>query len=327
MQQQQQQRNADTTTDERNQVDTTEHWEDRPPTEYAFQTTPDISPALPLSSSLSLSQSLTPSSTLGDFPEDVAQAACVCQGLLRHAAHAGRTDLAALEEAARTSQSLVCAAGIRERFRAIVDASSAFQGIVVGGTTGLGFLLEVVVVVWAQGAIRASLVAKRRARLEEHTQEAQGLFCAVVRRNLRFQPALGLVCYVQNVILDRKLEKRRAEEHAKLVAAAHARKPMSPAQKKSDAFVSIDSFKVDLSRHNLASMVPSKRPVWVPDSFSNTCSICSRQFTFGYRRHHCRNCGNLVCSQCTTFMPLMHLGYEKPERVCMPCKEFLLSTK
>ena len=238
------------------------------------------------------------------------------------------TDLAALEGAACIAQSLICAAGIRERFGAIVGASEVFQGVVVGTTTGLGFLLGVVVGVWAQGAIRTSLAVKRRERLEEHTREAQGLFCAVVQRNIRHRRALELVCYVQNVLADRKLEKKRAEEHAKLVAA-HAHKPAaSPGQKKkSEGFVSINSFKVDLSRHNLASMIPTKRPVWVPDSFSNSCAICSKQFTFGYRRQHCRNCGNLVCSQCTIFMPLVHLGYDKPARVCIPCRDFLLTTK
>merc|ERR1711871_134859 len=37
-------------------------------------------------------------------------------------------------------------------------------------------------------------------------------------------------------------------------------------------------------------------PVWVPDKDSSTCSICKSSFNLFKRRHHCRNCGIVVCA-------------------------------
>eukprot|EP00494_Astrolonche_serrata_P031647 UN31916 len=39
-------------------------------------------------------------------------------------------------------------------------------------------------------------------------------------------------------------------------------------------------------------------PVWMPDSYSDTCLICKDPFTLFKRRHHCRICGRLTCSNC-----------------------------
>lgn len=40
-------------------------------------------------------------------------------------------------------------------------------------------------------------------------------------------------------------------------------------------------------------------PVWQPDSEVSECPICSRQFTFWFRKHHCRKCGRVVCATCS----------------------------
>jgi hypothetical protein len=34
---------------------------------------------------------------------------------------------------------------------------------------------------------------------------------------------------------------------------------------------------------------------WKPDESSNSCFVCKQSFTWYFRRHHCRRCGNLVC--------------------------------
>jgi len=41
-------------------------------------------------------------------------------------------------------------------------------------------------------------------------------------------------------------------------------------------------------------------PVWVPDTECKSCLICHKVFTFFHRRHHCRNCGKLVCHKCSS---------------------------
>jgi FYVE zinc finger len=40
-------------------------------------------------------------------------------------------------------------------------------------------------------------------------------------------------------------------------------------------------------------------PKWQPDSQVAECPICGRQFTFWFRKHHCRKCGRVVCASCS----------------------------
>ncbi|KAI5867091.1 FYVE-domain-containing protein [Durotheca rogersii] len=40
-------------------------------------------------------------------------------------------------------------------------------------------------------------------------------------------------------------------------------------------------------------------PRWQPDSEATYCPICHAQFNFFIRKHHCRKCGRVVCSQCS----------------------------
>ena len=36
---------------------------------------------------------------------------------------------------------------------------------------------------------------------------------------------------------------------------------------------------------------------WKPDALSTLCTICAQPFTFFFRRHHCRSCGDVVCEK------------------------------
>jgi hypothetical protein len=40
-------------------------------------------------------------------------------------------------------------------------------------------------------------------------------------------------------------------------------------------------------------------PRWQPDSEVTNCPICNSQFSFWYRKHHCRKCGRVVCAACS----------------------------
>lgn len=42
---------------------------------------------------------------------------------------------------------------------------------------------------------------------------------------------------------------------------------------------------------------------WEPDSASATCRLCAKTFGIFRRRHHCRNCGRLVCNKCSKYAP------------------------
>ena len=41
---------------------------------------------------------------------------------------------------------------------------------------------------------------------------------------------------------------------------------------------------------------------WQPDSSQNKCLCCSKEFKILMRRrHHCRFCGNIFCSDCSDY--------------------------
>lgn len=40
-------------------------------------------------------------------------------------------------------------------------------------------------------------------------------------------------------------------------------------------------------------------PRWQPDAEVTYCPICSTQFSFFIRKHHCRKCGRVVCARCS----------------------------
>ena len=42
-----------------------------------------------------------------------------------------------------------------------------------------------------------------------------------------------------------------------------------------------------------------EKGAWVPDQKVNKCTKCRKDFTFFYRKHHCRICGNIFCANCT----------------------------
>ena len=66
------------------------------------------------------------------------------------------------------------------------------------------------------------------------------------------------------------------------------------------------------------------------DQFPNdqdvlTCKVCNASFTFMKRKHHCRDCGSVVCNACSTNrIRIMIPGdlkdpYGPPHRVCDDC--------
>lgn len=72
-----------------------------------------------------------------------------------------------------------------------------------------------------------------------------------------------------------------------------------------------------------ATTLPESKPaaaMFVPDHEAPVCMLCQKtKFTMLNRRHHCRNCGIVVCSDCSKYsvnIPTRDLGRE---RVCSKC--------
>lgn len=61
-------------------------------------------------------------------------------------------------------------------------------------------------------------------------------------------------------------------------------------------------------------------PLWVPDSGSSGCCVCSKTFGIFTRRHHCRACGKLVCNDHSQKKLLLdHIDKTVQQRVCDLC--------
>jgi len=64
--------------------------------------------------------------------------------------------------------------------------------------------------------------------------------------------------------------------------------------------------------------------LWVPDHAASSCMGCHTQFWFGRRKHHCRSCGRLFCSECSEqAVPIPAEQLYQPVRVCDQCFEHL----
>lgn len=72
------------------------------------------------------------------------------------------------------------------------------------------------------------------------------------------------------------------------------------------------------------SILKSERPRWIPDGKYTDCRYCSQKLFKG-NRHHCRCCGHLFCSACSSSkLRVPNLGYFSPVRVCPPCCKVVL---
>jgi len=91
-------------------------------------------------------------------------------------------------------------------------------------------------------------------------------------------------------------------------------------QNKKASFLTVDQLN-PLTR--MEGELGDTAPVWIPDQRVTMCQVCSNEFTLVNRRHHCRACGKVVCSQCSANKaPIKYRQYE-PVRVCSSCFDAL----
>lgn len=61
---------------------------------------------------------------------------------------------------------------------------------------------------------------------------------------------------------------------------------------------------------------------WDQDELHDACHACKSQFSSVHRRHHCRQCGHIFCSSCSSRTAKTVTGYHaKSVRVCDDCYE------
>ncbi|CAF4094455.1 unnamed protein product, partial [Rotaria sordida] len=64
---------------------------------------------------------------------------------------------------------------------------------------------------------------------------------------------------------------------------------------------------------------------WLNDDDVHACRKCDQIFTVTQRKHHCRNCGNIFCDNCSSKTAVVAASSKKPQRVCDQCYKDLTS--
>eukprot|EP01088_Endostelium_zonatum_P016532 TRINITY_DN450_c0_g1_i1.p1 TRINITY_DN450_c0_g1~~TRINITY_DN450_c0_g1_i1.p1 ORF type:complete len:463 (-),score=111.91 TRINITY_DN450_c0_g1_i1:43-1431(-) len=62
---------------------------------------------------------------------------------------------------------------------------------------------------------------------------------------------------------------------------------------------------------------------WMPDQLAQKCGYCQKAFSFIVRKHHCRNCGQIFCADCTSYRAKVPVAKEALARVCLTCHQEL----
>lgn len=61
------------------------------------------------------------------------------------------------------------------------------------------------------------------------------------------------------------------------------------------------------------------QPYWIPDAVTNSCMQCANRFSLIKRRHHCRCCGQVLCSACCSMKTRLFYSGPEPVRICLTC--------
>lgn len=77
----------------------------------------------------------------------------------------------------------------------------------------------------------------------------------------------------------------------------------------------------ELGRENQTLQVENMKHItrkWADDGEVTHCTACGKLFTVTVRKHHCRNCGNIFCNECSAKTATV-ASSKKPVRVCDVC--------
>ncbi|PGH13895.1 hypothetical protein AJ80_06164 [Polytolypa hystricis UAMH7299] len=65
------------------------------------------------------------------------------------------------------------------------------------------------------------------------------------------------------------------------------------------------------------------REFWMRDENAKDCFHCGEPFSTFRRKHHCRTCGQIFDSKCTSLIPGADFGHSGSVRVCRPCEAMI----
>jgi 1-phosphatidylinositol-3-phosphate 5-kinase len=103
---------------------------------------------------------------------------------------------------------------------------------------------------------------------------------------------------------------------------------------RSPACAPIDELKQQTSGHTPASALPNNylsqmrrkildREFWMRDENAKDCFNCGDSFSTFRRKHHCRTCGQIFDSKCTSLVSGKVFGQSGNLRVCKPCEAII----
>lgn len=95
------------------------------------------------------------------------------------------------------------------------------------------------------------------------------------------------------------LGRRTSQSAPQKISSEHSNATSTADDPESEENSSVS--KTDASNHEV---------VWIPDSEAKRCMECNTKFSMFKRRHHCRNCGRVVCDNCspTRFVAFVEYG-------------------
>lgn len=79
---------------------------------------------------------------------------------------------------------------------------------------------------------------------------------------------------------------------------------------------------IENARAHVKIIEYKEAPIWIPDVASNVCMSCGVALGFFRRKHHCRNCGKIMCNACVSKRTwLKHISATSMCKVCNKCYE------
>jgi ankyrin repeat protein len=86
----------------------------------------------------------------------------------------------------------------------------------------------------------------------------------------------------------------------------------------------VNIFNSQVASNQLLYKILDFLPQESPWTEGDQCLECGLKFGLTTRKHHCRHCGRILCSKCSSKeMPIAKFGHTKPVRVCEVCYDVL----